>query len=104
MTTTDATFRKEIRYDRVTKDYAYYLDGELKGFASNPFEAEVALDNLVYDLLESGACATAAQLDGGSDADAMAAEVAGMVQEALPAGWMRMPEGDILDADGMRVR
>lgn len=96
------TYTKTIT--RAHGEYRAELDGALVGYYRTHLAAQTALDNLVYDLLESGACATAAQLDGGSDADAMAAEVAGMVQEALPAGWMRMPEGDILDADGMRVR
>jgi transcription elongation factor Elf1 len=44
-------------------------------------EAEVTLDELVFELLSSGATATATQLDGGSDADECAAEVVGMLVE-----------------------
>lgn len=52
MTTTD-TFRKEIRYDRETRDFAMYLDGELVGYMRTYHEAEVALDQLVYEMLLS---------------------------------------------------
>jgi hypothetical protein len=44
-------YRKEIVYDRETRDFAMYLDGELVGFARTYHEAEVELDRLVYDLL-----------------------------------------------------
>lgn len=47
-------YRKEIVYDRETRDYAMYLDGELVGFARTYHEAEVTLDLLVLDLM-SGA-------------------------------------------------
>lgn len=45
-------YRKEIVYDRETHDYAYYLDGELMGFARTYHEAETTLDELVYTLLQ----------------------------------------------------
>lgn len=44
-------YRKEIVYDRETRDYAMYLDGELVGFARNYHEAEIALDQLVFELM-----------------------------------------------------
>ena len=44
-------YLKEIVYDRETKDFAMYLDGELVGFARTYHEAEVTLDQLVFDLL-----------------------------------------------------
>jgi hypothetical protein len=47
-------YRKEINYDRETRDYAMYLDGELVGFARTYQEAESTLDQLVFELL-SGA-------------------------------------------------
>lgn len=75
MTTTDATYRRESR------DYAMYLDGELIGFARTYHEGEIALDELVFELLSSGATATATQLDGDSDVDECAAEVVGMLVE-----------------------
>lgn len=75
-------YRKEIVYDRETRDYAMYLDGELVGFARTYHEAEITLDQLVFELLsgqyfrrdadqarellETGALATATELDGGS--------------------------------------
>ena len=43
--------RKEIVYDRETRDYAMYLDGELVGFARNYHEAEVTLDQLALELI-----------------------------------------------------
>lgn len=44
-------YRKEIVYDRDTHDYAMYLDGDLVGFARSYHEAEVTLDQLVFELL-----------------------------------------------------
>lgn len=44
-------YRKEIVYDRETRDYAMYLDGELVGFAPTYHAAEVRLDELVFSLL-----------------------------------------------------
>ena len=44
-------YKKDISYDRETRDYAMYLDGELVGFARNYHEAEVTLDQLVFDLM-----------------------------------------------------
>lgn len=42
---------KEISYDRETRDYAMYLDGELVGFARTYHEAEITLDQLVFALI-----------------------------------------------------
>lgn len=47
-------YRKEIVYDRATRDYAMYVDDLLIGFASTYHAAEVELDQYVYDLLEQG--------------------------------------------------
>jgi hypothetical protein len=44
-------YRKEIVYDRETRDYAMYLDGELVGFARTYHEAEITLDQLVFELM-----------------------------------------------------
>lgn len=44
-------YKKEIVYDRETHDYAMYLDGELVGFARTYPEAEVILDELVFELI-----------------------------------------------------
>lgn len=44
-------YRKEIIYDRETRDYAMHLDGELVGFARTYHEAEVTLDQLVFELM-----------------------------------------------------
>ena len=44
-------YHKEIVYDRETRDYAMYLDGELVGFARTYHEAEVTLDQLVFELV-----------------------------------------------------
>lgn len=49
----DSTFTRSIRYDRSTKDYAAYLNGELVGFASSYTQAETMLDQLVLSLLSS---------------------------------------------------
>lgn len=44
-------YNKEIVYDRETHDYAMYLDGELVGFARTYHEAEVTLDQLIFELI-----------------------------------------------------
>lgn len=49
-----AAYRKSIQYDRQSKDFAMYLDGELVAYARTYLEAEIALDQLVYELLSSG--------------------------------------------------
>jgi hypothetical protein len=46
--------RKLIMYDRTTKDYAIYLDGELVGYARSYLEAEAVLDQLYMELLRAG--------------------------------------------------
>lgn len=54
MTATNSTtsaFLKEIRYDRSTKDFALYLNGELIGYSGSFTEGESRLNELVYDLL-----------------------------------------------------
>lgn len=54
-------YRKEIVYDRETRDYAMYLDGELVGFARTYHEAEITLDQLVFELMNMAHFAPAAQ-------------------------------------------
>ncbi len=44
-------YRKEIVYDYETHDYALYLDGELVGSASTYRDAESALDQLIFELV-----------------------------------------------------
>lgn len=44
-------YEKSIVYDRETRDYAMYLDSELVGFARTYHEAEVTLDQLVFELM-----------------------------------------------------
>jgi hypothetical protein len=43
-------YRKQIIHDRTTHDYAMYLDGELVGFARTYQEAEVTLNQLIFQL------------------------------------------------------
>lgn len=51
--TTDCTtaFVKSIAYDRLERNYRAELNGQIKGYYSSYFEAEQALDALVYELL-----------------------------------------------------
>ncbi len=56
-------YQKEIKYDRETRDFACYLDGELVGFARNYHEAEILLDNLVFELMSRGAGNTPLDVD-----------------------------------------
>lgn len=61
--TTTTTFEKSIRYDRQSKDFACYLDGEFVGYAASYSAGEALLDQIAYDLLAGGAVLSAAQLE-----------------------------------------
>ena len=76
------TFEKSISYDRETHDFKATLDGNYIGHFNSYHEAEVALDQVAYDLLVDGQCATATELDAGSDVDAIAADTLEMRGEA----------------------
>ena len=45
--------RKLIMYDRSTRDFVIYLDGELVGYARSYLEAEAVLDQLRMELLRA---------------------------------------------------
>lgn len=44
-------YHREIVYDREMHSFAMYLDKELVGFANSYHEAEVTLDQLVFELM-----------------------------------------------------
>ena len=44
---------KLIMYDRSTRDFAIYLDGELVGYARSYLEAEAVLDQLRMERLRA---------------------------------------------------
>jgi hypothetical protein len=46
-------YRRTIIYDRETRDFAMYLNDELVGYARTYHEAEIILDRLVFDLMNS---------------------------------------------------
>jgi hypothetical protein len=46
-------YTKEIIYSVDTKDFACYLNSELVGFARTYQEAEIMLDELVFELLNN---------------------------------------------------
>lgn len=52
--TTTTTFEKSIRYDRQSKDFACYLDGEFVGYAASYSAGEALLDQVAYDQLMDG--------------------------------------------------
>ena len=73
MSTTDTTeISREIKYSRATRDYDCYVNGQYVGSARNYSEGEALCDEIVYNMIADETCLTAAQLDGGSDADACA--------------------------------
>lgn len=45
-------YKKEIKWDRETKDFAMYLDGTLVGYARSYLEGEITLNNLVHETLK----------------------------------------------------
>ena len=65
-TTTDIT--REIKYSRTTRDYDCYVDGQYVGSAANYSAGEALCDQIAFDMIADGACLTATELDGGSDA------------------------------------
>lgn len=71
--TTTHEIPRSINYDAASGDYAMRLDGELVGYARSYSEAEITLDQLVFELTSAGLTATATQLDSGSDSDECAA-------------------------------
>ena len=46
-------YHRYIKYSREDKDYAMYLDDEVIGFARTNHEAEVALDQEIYNRMQS---------------------------------------------------
>lgn len=85
---------KEIRYDRITKDFALYLNGELIGYASSYSEGESRLNELVYDLLRRASHADI------SDLTPEAAEVALEVNAALVGDVIEGNEIEAVVAEG----
>lgn len=47
-------YKREIKFDRESRDFAMYLEGEFVGYAANYHEAEIELDRLAYALADSG--------------------------------------------------
>jgi hypothetical protein len=76
-------YRKEIVYDRETRDYAMYLDGELVGFARTYHEAEVTLDQLIFELI-SGQYFQAPQI--AERREPVFVAVCAVCEEAVPEG------------------
>lgn len=67
--TTATSFTKEIAYDRETRDFRATLDGNYIGHFDSYYEAEVALDQVAYDMLMDGQCdaeCTACNTHGGT--------------------------------------
>jgi hypothetical protein len=60
-------YKKHIKFDRETKDFAMYLDGELVGYARTYLEGETTLNELVYELLSSGQLPTATERAADAD-------------------------------------
>lgn len=67
--TTSTAFAKSIRYERATRDYRAELDGVLIGYFATYHQAEEALDDVAYERLIDGDCATAADMDAPIAAD-----------------------------------
>lgn len=53
--TTDALYRREIQYDRSTRDYRATLDGKLVGCFPNYQEADDELNRIVFNELVTAA-------------------------------------------------
>ncbi|KPL80333.1 hypothetical protein [Herpetosiphon geysericola] len=72
-------FTKTIKYDRTTRDFAMYLNGELIGYVASYLQAEIEFNSLVHDILTRTAVADASDV---ADEDVEAILVAG--NEPLP--------------------
>ncbi len=92
-TTTDIT--REIKYSRADRDYACYVNGQYIGSRANYSDAETLCDQVAYDLIADGLCATAAELDGGSEPDAMVADHAVVAPVCATCG--ACPDCDPID-------
>ena len=97
MTTTDTipTIEREIKYSRQDRDYACYVNGQYIGSRANYSDAETLCDQVAYDLVTDGLCATATALDAGSDPDAMAAD-----HEVVAPADGATCDGDCPDCEG----
>lgn len=42
---------KQVKFDRVTRDYDAFLDGQYVGSFQTPGDAQAELDRLAYDFL-----------------------------------------------------
>ncbi len=73
-TDTIPTIEREIKYSRQDRDYACYVNGQYIGSRANYSDAETLCDQVAYDLIADGQCATATELDGGSSAEEIAAD------------------------------
>jgi hypothetical protein len=67
--TNSTTFEKTIKYNRDNRDYDAYLGGDYKGSFSTYHQAEVALDQIAYDLLADEAAVAVATCPGTGLAD-----------------------------------
>lgn len=56
-------YTKSIAYDRHTRDFAAYLNGELIGYFPNHLQAENELNRLVYETLSRQSTASISDLD-----------------------------------------
>lgn len=56
-------FDKSISYDRDAREFRATLDGNFIGYFGSYHAAEIALDQVAYDLLADGLAYTAAELD-----------------------------------------
>jgi hypothetical protein len=127
-TTTPALYVKEIAYDRESRDFAMTLDGQLVGYARTYYEAEVALDNLVHELVMREAaqdeaalccenCSAELAAEDGIEADGLMAcdecydgfapaELAPALDEAAQAEALALAEqlvGELNQIDGQQV-
>jgi hypothetical protein len=97
VTTQTPTFDRSINYDH--GDYKMTLDGRLIGYARTYHEAEVTLDQVIFEMLTHGDCATATELDGGQT---NALLISSLTQAAIALGLDTSADDDPSD-DGEAV-
>lgn len=95
------TIDREIKYNRYTHDFDCFVDGRYVGSRANYRDGDELCNQVAYDLLADGMALTAAELDGDPPEGPIILDEAPTDEPPWPL--MRMSEGDVLDADGMRV-
>lgn len=96
------TYTKAIRFDRITKDVALYLNGDLIVNASSYSEGESRLNELVYDMLRRASHAAISDLTP-EDAEVALEVVMALAEEEATADITKSAEVVTAEANAEQV-